>query len=92
MTVALRLRVAGVVQGVGFRAWTVRQARRLGLSGWVRNRADGSVEILAAGAAEALEAFCALCHRGPPGARVDSVVRDVAPPPAGAGFAQAPTE
>lgn len=88
---ALRIRVTGIVQGVGFRAFTVRQARALGLSGWVRNRTDGSVEALAAGPPEALEAFVALCHRGPPGARVDAVVREPAAPPEAKGFVQAPT-
>ena len=73
-----RLRIRGRVQGVGFRYWTVRQARMLGLRGWVRNRADGSVEALAAGPQPALDAFITACHSGPRGARVDSLdVEDV---------------
>ena len=69
----VRLRVEGHVQGVGFR-WFVREAaRRHGLAGTVRNLADGSVEIEAAGAADALEALEHAAREGPPGARVTSV-------------------
>lgn len=49
MADARRLTVRGRVQGVGFRAWTVREAKALGLDGWVRNRRDGTVEVLACG-------------------------------------------
>ena len=73
-----RLEIEGRVQGVGFRWWTVREARRLGLRGWVRNRRDGSVEVLAIGAAEALDALVQACHSGPPGAEVRSVRREPA--------------
>lgn len=74
-----RLRIRGRVQGVGYRYWTVGQARALGLRGWVRNRKDGSVEALAAGTDDALELFIAACHRGPRAARVTSVeVEDAA--------------
>jgi acylphosphatase len=74
-----RLRIRGRVQGVGFRYWTVGQARKLGLRGWVRNRADGSVEAVAAGTDDALDLFVAACHRGPRAARVSSVdVEDAA--------------
>lgn len=48
-TTSVRLRIIGRVQGVWFRGWAVDQARELGLSGWVRNRGDGSVEALLAG-------------------------------------------
>ncbi|HEX7599775.1 MAG TPA: acylphosphatase [Polyangia bacterium] len=68
--------VRGVVQGVGFRATTYDEARRLGLAGWVRNRVDGSVEVLAEGPTPKLKLFLAYLHRGPLGARVTGVVED----------------
>jgi acylphosphatase len=68
-----RLRITGLVQGVGFRYALRSEARRLGLSGWVRNRSDGSVEALARGAPEALDALAGWARRGPPAARVDDV-------------------
>ena len=72
--------VTGRVQNVFFRDWTVETARALGIDGWVRNRADGSVEIRAAGAAESITTFIARCHEGPPAARVEHV--EVAETPA----------
>ena len=88
----LRIRVRGRVQGVCFRDWTIETARALGLAGWVRNRTDGSVEIMASGPAEALEAFVEQCRCGPPAARVDSVEREAAPVLKHAGFTRRPTE
>jgi acylphosphatase len=72
---ALRLVITGRVQGVGFRAWTRREARRRSLRGWVRNRFDGSVEALLIGEAEAVDALAAACRRGPATARVEAVSR-----------------
>ena len=72
--IARRLRVTGRVQNVFFRDWTVEQALTLGIDGWVRNRSDGSVEILAIGAAELIEAFVARCHEGSPPSRVAQVI------------------
>jgi len=68
-----RLCVRGRVQGVCFRAATERQARALGVAGWVRNRDDGSVEAVFEGAPERVAAAVAFCHAGPAGARVDRV-------------------
>jgi acylphosphatase len=67
------VRIRGRVQGVAFRAYTQAEARRLGLTGWVRNEPQGSVEALAEGAPDALDAWLARCHHGPPMARVDAV-------------------
>jgi acylphosphatase len=72
---AIRLEIEGRVQGVGFRWWTLHQARALGLVGWVRNRRDGSVEALAIGEASGLDQFERLCWQGPSAARVTSVRR-----------------
>jgi len=68
-----RVRIVGRVQGVWFRGWTVQEARRLGLEGWVRNRLDGSVEALFSGPRDAVETMVSLCQRGPSSARVLSV-------------------
>jgi acylphosphatase len=70
--------IRGRVQGVGYRAWVEHQARRLGLQGWVRNRRDGSVEAVFAGTEEVVTNMIASCRRGPPSARVDDVVEEVA--------------
>lgn len=69
----VRLLVGGRVQGVGFRYATARQARRLGLDGWVRNTPDGRVEIVAAGSGAEIEELRSWCEHGPPAARVDAV-------------------
>ncbi len=68
--------VHGRVQGVGFRATTMDEARRLQLAGWVRNRIDGTVEVLAEGPPAKLALFLSYLKRGPLGARVSSVVED----------------
>ena len=68
-------RIEGSVQGVGYRWWAVGAARGLGLTGWVRNRRDGSVELLAIGEADAIDRLAALCREGPRGAAVTSVDR-----------------
>ncbi len=87
-----RLVVTGRVQGVGYRAWFVRQATALGLHGWVRNCAEGSVEAVVQGAAETIDAIVARARTGPPAARVAEVaVHDDASDEALCGFAQRPT-
>lgn len=89
---ALHLRIRGRVQGVGYRASMTHEARRLGLAGWVRNRADGSVEAAAVGDDDALQELVLWAHRGPPAARVDEVeVRPLAGALDFEGFAQRPT-
>lgn len=70
---AFRFRVKGVVQGVSFRLATQAHAQSLGLDGWVRNRADGSVEGEARGTAAAAEQLHRWLHQGPPLARVSAV-------------------
>lgn len=73
MDVICRIIVRGRVQGVGYRAWTEMMADQQGLEGWVRNRSDGSVEAVFAGAEEVVLSMIELCRRGPPGARVDLI-------------------
>lgn len=72
---AERIQVNGRVQGVGYRYHVCDVARRAGLVGWVRNRLDGSVELLAQGTSEALELLVVALGEGPPLARVTSVDR-----------------
>ncbi|MCC6672242.1 MAG: acylphosphatase [Planctomycetes bacterium] len=69
----LRFVVTGLVQGVGFRWFTVRSAQELGLRGWVRNRADGAVEGEAEGPADDVQRLLDVLRRGPGHARVDAV-------------------
>ncbi len=69
----VRAIISGRVQGVSYRASTVDEARRLGLTGWVRNRPDGSVEVEAEGAPAQITALLGWCEQGPPAARVAEV-------------------
>jgi acylphosphatase len=80
-TRSVQVRIAGRVQGVSFRVWTERRANALGLSGWVRNLADGDVEAVFSGPAEAVDAMLAACREGPRLARVEKVevVADLGP-------------
>jgi acylphosphatase len=70
---AFLITVVGAVQGVGFRAFVRRKARDIGLEGWVRNRRDNSVEILAIGATDAIDRLIEACNEGPPLAKVQQV-------------------
>lgn len=83
--VTFRVVVAGRVQGVGYRVWAERQARALGLSGWVRNLADGTVEAVFHGPADKVDEMISHCRRGPDRARVEVLERheESEPPPAG---------
>ncbi|HEV7268672.1 MAG TPA: acylphosphatase [Falsiroseomonas sp.] len=81
------LRIEGRVQGVGYRDWMIREASRLGLHGWVRNRPDGSVQALVDGEEGAVRMLLTACRRGPSLARVDRIEeRLAADPPAEPGF------
>ena len=70
---AVRAWITGRVQGVGYRNWATQTARRLGVSGWVANRADGSVELFAQGEAAAVGLLLDACREGPGYARVEEV-------------------
>jgi acylphosphatase len=87
----VRVRIEGLVQGVGFRYWTEEVAGELELAGWVRNRRDGSVEALFSGAAESVAEMLARCREGPSSARVTSVTVLEEGGPAPHGFALLPT-
>jgi acylphosphatase len=67
---SVMLRITGRVQGVGYRAWAIETAARLGLRGWVRNRSDGSVEALVTGEDDRVTAMIEGCRTGPFAARV----------------------
>jgi acylphosphatase len=71
--IRVHVRVHGRVQGVYYRAAAQEEAQRLGLVGWVRNRADGTVEAAAEGEEAVVESFLAWCRRGPERARVDKL-------------------
>lgn len=90
-TLTINARIRGRVQGVWFRNWTVEQARARGLSGWVRNRADGSVEAVFSGPSPMVADMLKVCHQGPTAARVDKIDTQDASPPEGEGFQKLPT-
>ena len=88
----VRLRITGEVQGVGYRIWATRTAAALGLRGWVRNRVDGSVELLATGPSQAVADFVETCRRGPRAAHIAAVTASDAEDDGSRGFAALPTE
>ena len=92
MRLTRKIRVHGRVQGVWFRDWTNREAKTLGIDGWVRNRRDGTVEVLAAGEAEAVEAMIARLREGPPNARVERLEIEDGEDNVAPGFTRAATE
>lgn len=87
-----RFFVSGRVQGVGFRDGTQQAARRIGVSGWVRNLRDGRVEVYACGSADALGELETWLRRGPAGAGVKNVTRANANEGEVSGFQIRPTE
>ncbi|MGP3534632.1 acylphosphatase [Microbacterium sp. RD1] len=87
----VHVRVRGRVQGVGYRYTAQARADELGLTGWVRNRADGTVEAEIEGSGDAVDAALAFLHEGPPGARVDEVVVTDVPAAGNPGFRVLPT-
>jgi acylphosphatase len=89
--VARRVRVRGLVQGVGYRHGCVQEARRLRLAGWVRNRVDGSVEAVVAGEPAAVDAFIGWLRHGVRHARIDGIEVEDAPPQGPSSFEQRPT-
>jgi acylphosphatase len=88
---AKRLIIAGQVQGVGYRDWLVIHAEAAGLSGWVRNLSDGTVEALIAGETAAVEELVRQCRRGPRLAVVTSIEEDFSEAPGEPGFHSLPT-
>jgi acylphosphatase len=91
MMIARTIRIEGKVQGVFFRDWAVETARALGLSGWVRNRRDGSVEIFALGEATLVDRFVDRLREGSPPSRVDRLVIGEAEMRVVDGFVRRPT-
>ena len=82
-----RVRVRGRVQGVFFRSETEARARSRGVSGWVANRPDGTVEAVFEGPRDAVESLIRWCERGPSGAQVDDVEVEWEDPRGDTGFA-----
>jgi acylphosphatase len=97
VTVVRRVVIRGRVQGVGYRAWVEDKALLAGLDGWVRNRADGTVEAVFAGSAETVAAMIAACLEGPLSARVEGIEQhtsgqeELAMRRGGEGFSTLPT-
>lgn len=86
MNKTVRSQITGRVQGVGYRAWVLREATKRGLLGWVRNCPDGSVEAIFSGPEEDVFDMMMVCYMGPPGAAVTTVVSDPYRGDVGSGF------
>jgi acylphosphatase len=91
MTITFHLKIHGRVQGVGFRYYMTREARRRGVAGWVRNRTDGTVEAIVQGSRGAVDGLIAWARHGPSSAQVTSVEVNEGSGEFD-GFAQRPTE
>lgn len=89
--IARLIRVSGKVQGVWFRDWTILEAKALGISGWVRNRLDRSVEVYAVGEPAAVARLIKRLHEGSPASRVDKVEVEEAVTDSISGFTRRPT-
>ena len=87
----VRVVIHGRVQGVWFRGWTIEAAQMRGLSGWVRNRRDGTVEAVFDGPDKVVADMIEACWQGPPAARVTDVEEFPFGEPLGAGFRQLPS-
>lgn len=83
--------ITGRVQGVFYRSWTEETAKELGLSGWVRNRSDGTVEAVFHGAEDAVDAMLRRCQDGPRAAQVQAVRAEPWDEDPGRGFEKKPT-
>jgi acylphosphatase len=68
-----KLRIKGLVQGVGYRDWAIEQAKARGLNGWIRNRSDGTVELLISGPDKAVQDMLGACTMGPEAASVSNI-------------------
>lgn len=90
--ISRKLRIHGDVQGVFYRGWSVETARSLGVRGWVRNRRDGSVEMLVQGDEAAVQRMIERCREGPPAARVTRVDVEASEEAAPTGFEGRPTD
>ncbi len=92
MSTAIHCTIHGRVQGVGYRSWTVKNAQKLGLTGWVKNTRDGTVEALFCGDNAAVEAMIEGCESGPLAAKVTKVERKLCDIPPPGDFKQLPTD
>ena len=88
---SLKVHVHGIVQGVGFRDFLANSAAAQKLDGWVRNRADGTVEALVSGPTKAVEIFVSHATQGPPGAKITAVDLHNSEPPQEKGFNRRPS-
>ena len=89
--ISVHVTISGRVQGVGYRDWMVREANRLGISGWVRNCGDANVEAVVQGEPSSVDALLAACRRGPPHAHVDTIRTEQAAQIEGDGFLRFPS-
>jgi acylphosphatase len=89
--ITMNIRIEGDVQGMGFRDFAIREANARRLKGWVRNRADGSVEAVASGPRSVVESFITACVKGPRGARVTAFNLMPTDAPETLGFTRRPT-
>ena len=87
----VRLAIQGRVQGVSYRWWMVGEATQRGLNGWVRNRRDGSVEVLVSGPIATVDELIEACRQGPPAARVTDIEIVAEEGAVTGGFEQKPT-